>query len=226
VRIVPDDPVCPWSPEDLDRIVEEACEFIRARRRAHARGFGWEVGDHLFLEVYRGDEGYLRSRYQGKPDSIGDIARATGIPQSTLYVYVMAAVVRHKLKKAGLEPELDLRQLAILDELNDHFEALRALAEWAERKEISCRDLEKAVDFWKGHVEKGGSLMDLRRDPGRPLRKVGRRRARPSSPDVLKASRMLGVVGAWWRKAKLTGDEGRELRDRLLRIRAMLAEAG
>lgn len=225
-KYVPPEPECPWSPEELDRKVEAACEFIRQRKRAHARAFGWEVGEHLFFKVYRGNETYLRRIDPTKTDSPADIARRTGIPYSTLYLYLMAAVTRHKLRRAGITPDLDLRHFGVLDELNAHFDAMCAIAEWAGRKGISYRDLRRAVDFWNAHLDEGGRLEDLREDPEEPLRKgKKRKRAKPLSPDLLKASRMLMVVGAWYGKASLSKEHRRKIRARLLRIRSLLVEA-
>jgi hypothetical protein len=157
---------CPWTDAELEARIEEAIRFIAGKKKEHARSFGWEVGEHLLFEVYGGDEAYLRKLDPTKKDSPADIARRTGIPYSTLYVYLMAALARHKLARAGVEPDLDLRHFAVLDGLNEHFEAMCALADWGGRNQVSVKSLERAVDRWKEHIEEGGSLEDLRKDPG------------------------------------------------------------
>ncbi|MBW2262844.1 MAG: hypothetical protein JRG91_12785 [Deltaproteobacteria bacterium] len=217
-------PKCPWSPAELDRLIEDAREFIRRRQKAHARGFGWEVGEHLFFGLYRGDEEYLRRLDPSKPDSLGDVSRGTGVPYSTLYLYTMATVVRHKLAQAGVEPDLDLRHFGVLDEISDHLEALVALARWAERNGISTRELKRAVKLWRRHLDEGGSLEELEADLVSPHHKK-RKRTRPTSHKLLRSTRLLMVVDAWTRKRRLSRKYAGRIRERLLRIRSLLVEA-
>jgi hypothetical protein len=182
------------------------------------------VGEHLFFQLYRGDEEYLRRLDPSKPDSLGDIARRTGIPYSTLYLYVMATVVRHKLARAGVEPDLSLRHFGVLDEVNDHLEALVALARWAERYDISTRELKRAVKLWRRQLDEGGSLEDLKK--GRVLPPPGpkRKRVRPARHALLRGTRLLGVLDAWTRKSALSPAFAGRIRDRLLGVRARLVE--
>ncbi len=224
VHFILPEPPCPWSPAELDRLIEDACEYIRRRQKVHARGFGWEVGGHLFFELYRGDEQYLRRLDPSKPDSLGDVARRTAIPYSTLYLYVMATVVRHKLAQAGVEPDLSLRHFGVLDEISDHLEALVALARWAESSGISTRELKRAVKVWRRHLDEGGSLKDLEADPVPPHHGKRRKRNRPANPETLRAARLLGVLDAWTRKVRLSPGNVKRIRKRLLGIRSLLAE--
>jgi hypothetical protein len=225
-RIDPWDRGCPWTPDELERRIEEACRFIAERKRAHSRSLGWEIGEHLFFEVYGSDEAYVRRLDPTKPDSPADIARRTGIAYSTLYVWLAAAMTRHKLRQAGVEPDLDLRHFGVLDQLNDHFEALCAVAGWAGREGLSYRELERVVDFWRDRLDQGMSLEELRREIERPEPRVVRKRAKPLSPDLLKASRMLVVTGAWLGRVSLSEKFRKKLRTQLVEIRGLLVEAG
>ncbi len=218
------DPPRPWSPAELEKLVEDACEYIRRRQSVHARGFGWEVGEHLFFELYRGDEEYLRRLDPSKPDSLGDIARQTGIPYSTLYLYVMASVVRHKLARAGVEPDLSLRHFGVLDEIGDHLEALVALARWAESNGISTRELKRAVKLWRRHLDEGGGLEELKRGRVTPPPHRRRKRVRPASHATLRGTRLLGVLDAWTRKARLSPAFAARIRARLQGLRGRLVE--
>jgi hypothetical protein len=218
---------CPFTPGQLDAIIERAVRFIEERQRVHARQFRWEIGEHLFLNVYAGDEEYLRSRDRRKSDSLRDIAAHTGIEYKRLYTWVMAAVVRRKLAAMGHEPELRLMHFKVLDLVRDHMDAAAALALLAEKRGWSVRDLEAAARFWRDHLDRGGSLADLERDPEKPLRRKGRKKwRRKPPPGLLRVPRVLEVAEAWWKDATLSPRYRNLLARRLHRLHAMLVAGG
>lgn len=218
---------CPFTPGQLDAIIERAIRFIEERQRVHARKLRWEVGEHLFLNVYAGDEEYLRHKDPRKNDSLRDIAARTGIEYRRLYAWVMAAVVRRKLAAMGHEPELCLMHFHALDLVRDHMDAAAALALLAEKRGWSVEDLESAARYWRDHLDRGGSLSDLERDPGKPLRrKAKKKRRRKPPPGLLRVPRVLEVAEAWWKDATLSSRYRNLLARRLHRLHAMLVAGG
>lgn len=219
------EPPCPHSPAQLRRIVQDAVDFIRRRQHDHTRMFGVEVGEHLFTELYCGDEAYVRRIDPTKIDSPADISRETGIPYSTLYLYLVAAMVKHKLERAGVKPELGLKHLASLDVISDHLDAMRALALWAQQERISYRRLGATADAWEEHLAQGGRLEDLLADPRKGEPVVVKVRERRVEARYLRARRMLVVVGRWWAASKLSTGHRRALAEKLIGIRKLLVGA-
>ena len=208
VPIVPPGPPCPWSDQDLSRIVEEACRFIEGVKGRIGADLGREVGDYLFFTVYGGDEAYIRRNDRTKQDSIRDISRGSGVPAFTLRNWLVMAIVRHKLERAGVSPEMSHNHLRALYPLVDDIDSMAALARWAMEKGASARELMARVQ------QLGG------RKVARP-RRVGRGGSRPS-PDDLLVPRLLGVVTRWLDRVDLTAREVEELRTRVLAIRDLV----
>ena len=219
--VVPPEPPCPWSEEELGRIVEEAVRFIAAAKERHGRALGFEVGTYLFTEVYRGDDAYLRSRDPGKDDSLRDIAKQTGMAYGTLYNWTVAAMMRIKMERAGFSTELTMRHLEAMVSLGDDIEAAIALGRWAEARKVRATEMGAIVKVWRNHIEGGGDWADLVDEPG--PKRVGKkgRRERPRGIELV-VPRLVGMLGAWARKGKLTEERRAEIRDRVLAIRARL----
>ncbi len=203
-----------------------AIEFVKARQHERSRLFGLEVGAHLFFELYGGDEAYVRRLDPTKPDSPADISRATGIPYSTLYLYLVAAMVKDRLEKAGVPHRLDMKHLYALDELDESIEAMGALARWASGRGVGYRELERIADRWRQHLDEGGTVEDLLADPAGPgpSRRRGRRRDRSPAHVLLASRRMLVVLSGWWKRSRISPANKERLRGRLLAIRGLLAQ--
>jgi len=199
----------PWTDEDLSRIVEEACRFISDVKDRIGTSLGREVGDYLFYTVYRADENYVRNRDSRKTDSIRDISRGCGVAVGTLHSWLEMAIVRHKLGRAGLGPDLTDRHLMALYPLVDDIDAMVELVEWAQENNASARELIARVQRLTG-----GKVA-------KPRGRGRRRRTRPS-PDDLVIPRLLGVVHRWLERVDLTARETEELKARVLAIRGLV----
>jgi len=215
----------PLPPADLERVIEEACRFIEERKRAHAEKYRWEIGEHLFLGLYEGDEDYLRRKDPRKTDSLRDVAARTDSSYAQLYTWVVAAVMRRRLAALGCSPDLELVHFKVLYALRDHMEAAVALADLAEARGWSVRDLQGPARFWRNHLDEGGTLDDLKRRPLAP-RRPSRRRRVATHPTLMRARRILTVAGKWWEVSSISPERAKALGDRLMAIRALLDPGG
>jgi hypothetical protein len=236
----PDEPVEPrkhrfeprWippgrTPEEQERAIEEAIEFIVAKQREHKMLLSWEIGEFLFANVYGGDIAYLGLRDPGKDDSLHDIAQLSGAPYSSLYAWTRAAVVRRLLASRGVESGLEPTLLADLGALGGDLDALAALARWAEDNDLTREELLDLVRSWKRRLARGESLEKLVRSLGRRGKKKKgsprRRRRLPAEDD--RVVRVLGLILAWARIAELSPAKRKELGKILADVRACVGRA-
>ena len=212
----------PWTPAEMERLIEDAIRFIAEAKRRAGRRLGWEVGEWLFLNLYRGDEAYLRLRHPGKTDSLEDLARMSGIPYGTLKGWVTAAAIRRSLESRGPLPDLSLKHFEHLGPLRDDVPAMRAVCAWAEREDVRARDFQKAVSAWARRIEEGGRVEDLIEDPPGPKRKRGKRRPKTRTDDLV-AARLLGLATRWARAGRMSGPNRETLAKEAAGIRRTLA---
>lgn len=207
----------------LDRAIQAAIQFIKMKQREHATRLGWEVGEYLFVNVYKSDVEYLRKRNPVKNDSLHDIAAQSGVPYGSLYTWTRAALVRRLLRDMGLETLLPTTLLGDLGQLADHMKAMRALAEWAERHRISRSRLLSIVRFWKKHLDEGSKLRDLVRGLEKhETRKKRKGRPPPLQPDEVRIVRLLELIHAWTTSTSLGPAQRKRVRKLMARIRKLL----
>ena len=82
-------------------IVREAAQFIRARRRDHRLQFALEVGEHLFVNVYRGNRAFYKRGGRTESKTIGKIARdrRVRIPPRKLYACIHTYLLSLQYKR-------------------------------------------------------------------------------------------------------------------------------
>ncbi len=218
----------PWSRAELERIVEEACEYIGRCKLAHARSLGLAIGEYLYLHLYRMDDAYLTSRNPGKDASLRDIAARTGYDRTTLRTWVIAAATRIRLDEMGFRgEELDLTHFAALYRLRQHPRLVLELAAWAERERVPPKLLKRWASLWASVIEEGGDLGDLRREPHEPRKRgKGRKRRAPSTPDELRVIRVLEMVLRWVEKTRFSPARRATLLSSLREIGTLLAAKG
>jgi len=210
---LPDVP-CPWSERELADIVERACAFIAEAKERLGNRLGREVGEHLLERVYGGDETYVRLNDPTKDRSLWDIAEATGVPEPTLRSWVVWAIVRGKLRKAGCDPDLSMKHLLALDALGDDVETMVALVRWAEDGGASAEEMRDVVR----RLVSGGRI------PRRRRARRARPRIRPR-PDDLLIPRLLGVVDRRLVRARMSSRAWEDVRRAVREILSLVEGA-
>ena len=217
-------PLPPFRTEKERRAaIDAAVRFIVSRQDFHKTQLSWEVGEHLFTNIYRQDVEYLRKRDPGKDDSLRDIAAESGVPYTSLYRWTNAALVRRLLGHQGIDARLCMTSLADLASLGKDIEALSKLARWAEANAPTRRELLPIIRRWKRHLDEGGELSDL--VPRKKKKKKRKRRNPPLPPDEARIVRLLQVLLAWVRAARMSERNRAILRKLTARMRVLL-EAG
>jgi hypothetical protein len=221
-RVIPvPRPLPPLRTEKERRAaIDAAVRFIISRQRFHKRQLSWAVGEHLFTHIYRQDVEYLRKRDPGKDDSLRDIAAQTGVPYTSLYRWTNAALVRRLLAHQGIDSRIAMTLLADLAQLGKNIEALGKLARWAEENAPTRRELLPIIRRWKRHLDEGGTLSDL--VPGKKKTKKRKRRSPLLPPDEADILRLLQVLLAWARVARMSERNRGALRKLVGRMRALL----
>lgn len=216
---------------EVERLVEEACEFILERKRGHAASIAWEVGEHLFERTFRGDVGYLESKDRNKVDSLKEIAERTGIHRVRLASWVRAYVAKKYLEPAGIDPGLSMTEFEALRPLIGHPAAARAALEVRDRLGLTAKQLDALVVSWRRRLDEGGEIGELleRRPVPSTVRVRERRghkdRVRGRRPD-LTIVRLLRLVLRWLEGATLAAPLRGEIEGRLRRLRERLVSAG
>ncbi len=215
------DPIpCPWSPRELDGIIERACRFIADAKEKHGRELGLVVGRYLFVEIYRRDIAYIRSTDPDKDDSLRDIERGSGVPHRTLHEWLMAGYVQILLEEAGFDTRLGIKHLKEIATLGEDVAVMVAIARWAQDMRITSREMPGIVDRWQEHLDEGGRLEDLVRFP-RPKPKPKKRKHKARTEDLV-VPRILELVTAWVKKVQLSPAYRARVRQMALAIRARL----
>lgn len=205
---------------EVERLVEEACEFILERKRGHAASIAWEVGEYLFERTFRGDVGYLESKDRNKVDSLKEIAERTGIHRVRLASWVRAYVAKKYLEPAGIDPGLSMTEFEALRPLIGHPAAARAALEVRDRLGLTAKQLDALVVSWRRRLDEGGEIGELleRRPVPSTVRVRERRghkdRVRGRRPD-LTIVRLLRLVLRWLEGATLAAPLRGEIEGRL-----------
>lgn len=220
--VVPIEVPCPWSKEELGEIIEAACRFIGEAKERHGKAFGWEVGKHLYWEVYRGDDAYIEWKSPEKDDSLRDISRGSGVPYGTLYNYLRAYMTRLRLERAGFSSDLSMKHMKEIAEIGD-VQTMVAVARWIKDNGVSSTHLHEILDTLKEHLAEGGSIADFVRKPAH--KKTARRRRKRLRDRELLVPRLLGVTGTWLRRARMREDKRDELVLMLRKVRARISGA-
>ncbi|MBI5487445.1 MAG: hypothetical protein HY905_08945 [Deltaproteobacteria bacterium] len=230
---MPHVPTEPPSPQDLLGRIEKACEFILARKRAHAEGIAWEVGEYLFERFYHADLDYIERRDPRKTDSLRDIAAGSGIPRMRLATWIRAYVARKYLGPAGIDVDLTVSELEALRPLVLHPDAARAILEVRRRLKLPVKRLDALAVAWRRRLDEGGRLEDLVAaplpDPNPADPSSGHpHRPRPHGPldrQDLVVIRLAGVVLRWLRNVSLAPSLRTSVAGELTRLRAQVASA-
>jgi hypothetical protein len=211
---------CPWRPDELARVREEACRFIAAAKARHARSLGWEVGEYLFVRFYREDLGYIRWRGHTKELSLRDIAPLVGIDAQTLQGYLESAIMRTLLSRRGFRVHDVLHFYSGLYPLVDRLDAALALADWALAHSVPVRALRSLADALDAHVGEGGSVEDfIARKIPRKIRKPKRKAHTKAPRDDLVVERIARISRRWVVKASISPRLEARLREEVLALR-------
>ncbi|MBI5488301.1 MAG: hypothetical protein HY905_13290 [Deltaproteobacteria bacterium] len=217
----------PPPPLDLARIIDEACEFILARKQAHAKQIAWEVGEFLFERVYRGDLGYIETHDPTKPDSLRDIAARTGLGHLRLQSWIRAYVARKYLAPAGIDVDLSMSNFEALRPLILHPDAARAILDLCNRRHLTTQQLDALAVAWKKRLDEGGRLEDLLAaslpPSATPHSHSHSHSPRPLPDHDLTVIRLLGVVLRWLQHLTLSPTLRTSLSRDLTRLRAAVA---
>jgi hypothetical protein len=209
-----------------DPVIDRAIAFIDAKAKEYAEGLALDVGEHLWIHVWQRNMKMLTTRNRLKENSMHRIAAATGYSYDELRYRVIAALTREKLAKMGLQlPGLDLSHFAQLYELREHPRAAKALARWAHEQDLSVSELSEHVTRWRNHLDKGGQLADLKRDPHHGKKKKKKKKGPkrpPRSNDELMTVRLLMLVEKWLKLVSLGQRQKLAILGRLRVLRQLL----
>ncbi len=208
------------TEEERQAEIRAAVQFVISRQGFHKSQLSWEVGEYLFTNIYRQDVEYLRKRDPGKDDSLRDIAAESGVPYTSLYRWTNAALVRRLLAHQGIDARLAMTSLADLASLGRDLEALSKLARWAEANAPTRRELLPIIRRWKRHLDEGGALSDL--VPGKRKKKKRKQRSPPLPHDETRIVRLMQVLLAWARVARMSEGNREALRTLVARMRTLL----
>ncbi|MBI5500534.1 MAG: hypothetical protein HY907_09835 [Deltaproteobacteria bacterium] len=216
----------PQPPADLERIIDDACRFILARKQSHAAGIAWEIGEYLFERVYRGDVEYVSHRDPRKTDSLRDIAARTGIGPLRLMGWIRAYVARKYLRPAGIDLDLSLSNFEALRPLAFHPDAARAVLQLRDRYRLTDDQLDTLAVDWKRRLDEGGRLEDLLASPLPPTispRPKPSHKPRPLADPDLVPIRLAQLVLHWLRSVTLAPTLRSSLRRDVSQLRAQVA---
>ncbi|MBI5488062.1 MAG: hypothetical protein HY905_12080 [Deltaproteobacteria bacterium] len=218
----------PQPPANLERIIDDACRFILARKQTHAAGIAWEVGEYLFERVYRGDVEYVSSRDSNKTDSLRDIAARTGIGPLRLMGWIRAYVARKYLRPAGIDVDLSMSDFEALRPLAFHPDAARAVLELRDRHHLTGDQLDALAVDWKRRLDEGGRLEDLLAAPLPPTispRPKPSHAPRPLADPDLVPIRLTQLVLRWVRSTTLAPTSRSSLAREVSRLRSLVASS-
>lgn len=212
---------CPWSPRQLEQVIENACRFIQEAKIRHGRQLGWEVGEYLYVQVYRQRDDYIRWNGRNKELSVNEIAPLVEIPALTLHSWLEAAMMRHAMARAGFTTPVPLSFSRGLYPLYEYVDEAVTLARWARKRGVAADYVARLARKLAHHLNQNGSIEDFLEsphhedDPEPSPRKV-------ATPDELVTERLFMLSCRWLEEAQIAGYLRKRLEGAALEIRASI----